>query len=142
MTILLGQAAPPGSTIGIVTPGSLPESRAEVQRGIAWWKAHGYNAKLMPGALGAADWHAGSPEIRARDIQEAFAEWHEWTSSPRSKTLEEVLTGRLAHLGVPILDGLPLGHGATLSTLPLGVQATVDADALTLTIDEPARLGA
>ena len=26
--------------------------------------------------------------------------------------------------------GLPLGHGATLATLPLGVQATVDADAL------------
>jgi muramoyltetrapeptide carboxypeptidase len=34
-----------------------------------------------------------------------------------------------------------LGHGATLSTLPLGVRATVDADALTLTIDEPALLG-
>lgn len=31
-----------------------------------------------------------------------------------------------------------VGHGATLSTLPLGVQATVNADALTLTIDEPA----
>jgi muramoyltetrapeptide carboxypeptidase len=52
-----------------------------------------------------------------------------------------VLTDRLAGLGVPILYGLPLGHGATLSTLPLGVQATVDADALTLTIDEPALVG-
>jgi len=60
------------------------------------------------------------------------------TSSPRSKTLEDVLIGRLAHLGVPVLYGLPLGHGATLSTLPLGVQATLDADAQTLTIDEPA----
>ncbi len=68
----------------------------------------------------------------------AGSEWDEWTSSPRSKTLEEVLTGRLAHLGVPILYGLPLGHGATLATLPLGVQATLDADAQTLTIDEPA----
>ena len=41
-------------------------------------------------------------------------------------------------LGVPVLYGLPLGHGATIATLPLGVRATVDADALTLTIDEPA----
>ena len=312
MTTLLGKAAPAGSTIGIVTPGSPPESRAEVQRGLAWWKERGYQARLMPGALERDDWHAGSPETRARDIQEAFAdpgidaiqtmrggygsaqviplldldriaanpkafiglsditalhaafnriglatfygpsltmvgspsppslstdrllsvlsgettgevpgdpdrltvfaiapgkasgrllggclgdliytigtpwevdldgaifffedvglapirldrallyldqigklrgmrgivvgemagsEWHEWQSSPRTKTLEDVLVDRLGHLGVPILYGLPLGHGATLSTLPLGVEATVDADALTLTIDEPA----
>ena len=39
---------------------------------------------------------------------------------------------------VPVLYGLPVGHGATMATLPLGVQATLDADALTLTIDEPA----
>ena len=68
----------------------------------------------------------------------AGGEWYEWQSSPRSKTTENVLAGRLGHLGVPILYGLPLGHGASLATLPLGVQATVDADALTLTIDEPA----
>jgi muramoyltetrapeptide carboxypeptidase len=37
-----------------------------------------------------------------------------------------------------VLFNLPLGHGAHLSTLPLGVQATVDADARTLTIDEGA----
>jgi muramoyltetrapeptide carboxypeptidase LdcA involved in peptidoglycan recycling len=36
--------------------------------------------------------------------------------------------------------GLPLGHGASLATLPLGVEATVDADSLNLTIDEPALL--
>jgi muramoyltetrapeptide carboxypeptidase len=315
MTSLLGRPAPPGSTIAIVTPGSPAESRAQVQRGLAWWEAHGYHARLMPGALEQADWHAGSPETRARDIQQAFAdpeidaiqtmrggygsaqviplldmdaiaarpkafiglsditalhvafnriglatfygpsltmvgspsppalttermlsvlagattgvvppdqyrlnlialapgrasgrllggclvdfiytigtpwevdldgaifffeevgiapirldrallyleqigklrgvrgivvgemagsEWDEFTSSPRSKTLEEVLTGRLAHLEVPILYGLPLGHGATLATLPLGVEATVDAGALTLTIDEPALVG-
>ena len=43
-----------------------------------------------------------------------------------------------AHRGVPVLYGLPVGHGETLSTLPLGVRATLDADARTLTIDEPA----
>jgi muramoyltetrapeptide carboxypeptidase len=312
MTTHLGKVAPPGSTIAILTPGSPLESRAQLRRGIAWWEEHGYRVRVMPGALEQADWHAGSPETRARDMQEAFAdpeidviqtmrggygsaqviplldleaiaqspkafiglsditalhvafnrlglatfygpsltmvgspappalttdrllsvlagettgvvpadpdrltvmpiapgrasgrlvggclldfiytigtpweidldgaifffeevgmapirldrallyldqigkltglrgivvgelagsEWDEWVSSPRSKTLEDVLADRLGHLGVPILYGLPLGHGATLATLPLGVGATVDADALTLTIDEPA----
>jgi muramoyltetrapeptide carboxypeptidase len=314
MPALHAQAAPPGSTVGVVTPGSPPETRAEVERGIAWWAANGYRVKLMPGALEQDGWHAGSPEIRARDIQAAFAdreidliqamrggygsaqvvplldfdaiaaapkpfiglsditalhaallaraglvtfygpsltmlgpatssltqerflrvlrgettgpvpedrerltvisiapgrasgrlvggclvdfiytigtpwepdldgaifffeetgnapiridrallyleqlgkldgargivvgelagcEWYDWTSAPRTKTLEEVLEGRLAHLGLPVLYGLPLGHGDSLATLPLGVEATLDADKRTLTIDEPALL--
>jgi muramoyltetrapeptide carboxypeptidase len=288
MNGLIAHAAPPGSTIGVVTPGSPPETRAEVQRGIAWWESKGYRVKLMPGALEQDDWHAGSPEVRARDLQAAFVdpeidaiqtmrggygsahvallarvglatfygpsltmfgdpspspftadrflqvlagettgvvpedrdrltvisiaggrasgrlvggclldviytigtawepdldgaifffeecnsapiqidrallhleqigklegvrgivvgelagcEWYEHTSAPRSKTLENVLEDRLGGLGIPVLYGLPLGHGASLATLPLGVGATVDADALTLTIDEPALL--
>jgi muramoyltetrapeptide carboxypeptidase LdcA involved in peptidoglycan recycling len=47
----VARAALPGSTIGVVTPGSPPETRAEVQRGIAWWESKGYRVKLMPGAL-------------------------------------------------------------------------------------------
>ena len=313
VTATIARAAPPGSTIGVVTPGSPPETRAVVERGIAWCESRGYRVRLMPGALEQDDWHGGSPEVRARDLQEAFAdpevdailtmrggygsaqvvplldfdaiaetpkaffglsditalhaallaraglatfygpsltmfgdpsparltverfldvlagdttglvpedrdrltvvsiaggkasgrlvggclvdfiytigtpwepdldgaifffeevgsapiridrallhleqigklagvrgivvgelagcEWYEYTSSPRSKTLEDVLEGRLGGLGVPVLYGLPLGHGPSLATLPLGVQATVDADARTLTIDEPA----
>ena len=309
MDVLIPPAAPPGSTIGVVSPGSPPESRAEVERGIAWWEAQGYRVRLMPGALEQDGWHAGRPEVRARDLQDAFAdpevhaiqtmrggygsaqviplldferiaaapkpfvgmsditalhtallrqaamvtfygpglvtvgqpappalttsrlleviggdaagpvpedpdrltvvsiaggtgqgrlvggclsdlihtlgtpwepdldgaifffeevglapiqidrallhleqigklrgvrgivvgelagcEWHEHTSSPRSKTLEEVLADRLGGLGVPVLYGLPLGHGESLATLPLGVEATVDADVQTLTI--------
>ena len=309
----IAPAAPPGSTIGVVTPASPPETRAEVQRGIAWWESKGYRVKVMPGALEQDGWHAGSPELRARDLQAAFAdpeidaiqtmrggygsaqmiplldfdaiaktpkafvglsditalhaalltragfatfygpsltmfgnpapasltvdrflqvlrgettgqvpedrdrltvvsiaggrasgrlvggclvdfiytigtpwepdlegaifffedcnsapiqidrallyleqvgkleglrgivvgelagcEWYEHTSAPRSKTLEEVLLDRLGGLGIPVLYGLPLGHGASLATIPLGVDATVDADALTLTIDRPA----
>jgi muramoyltetrapeptide carboxypeptidase len=71
---ILARAAPPGSTIGIVSPGSQAESRAEVLRGIAWWEAHGYRVKLAAGALMETDWHAGPPEVRARDLQEAFAD--------------------------------------------------------------------
>ena len=313
MNASVARAAPPGSTIGIVTPGSPPETRAEVRRGIAWWESHGYRVKLMPGALEEDGWHAGSPAVRANDLQFAFAdpeidaiqtmrggygstqviplldfesiaatpklfvglsditalhaallvraglptfygpsltmlgapspspfttdrflrvlagettglvpedrsrltvisiaggratgrlvggnlgafiytlgtpwepdldgtifffedsnnspihidstllyleqvgkfegvrgivvgelagcEWYGFTSSPRSKTLENVLDDRLGALGIPVLYGLPLGHGASLATLPLGVGATVDTDTLTLTIDEPA----
>lgn len=57
---------------------------------------------------------------------------------PRMKSLEEVLEARLAPLAVPALHGLPLGHGKHLATLPLGVTCTLDADARTLTVDEPA----
>ncbi len=313
MSALVGRPAPPGSTIGVVTPGSPPETRADVERGIAWWESQGYRVKLMPSALERDDWHGGSPEVRAADLQTAFAdpevdvvqtmrggygsaqtiplldfeaikktpkafvglsditalhaallaraglatfygpsltmfgqpsppsftserllrvlcgettgpvpedserltvvsiaggkasgrlvggclldfiftigtpwepdldgaifffedsgsapiqidrallyldqlgrfekvrgivvgelagcEWFNFTSAPRSKTLEEVLTGRLGGLGVPVLYNLPLGHGASLATLPLGVEATLDADSRTLTIDEPA----
>jgi muramoyltetrapeptide carboxypeptidase len=57
--------------------------------------------------------------------------------TPRTKSLEDVLEEKLEPLGVPVLYKLPLGHGKHLAAMPLGVQATLDADALTLTIDEP-----
>jgi muramoyltetrapeptide carboxypeptidase len=311
--LVTGRAAGPGSTIGVVTPGSPPETRASVERGIAWWESRGYRVKLLPGVLEQDGWHAGSAEVRASDLQSAFAdpeidviqtlrggygsaqviplldfdaiartpkafvglsditalhaallvragmatfygpglgalgqpspspfttdrllrvlagettgrvpadddrltvvsivggrasgrlvggclvdfiytlgtvwepvldgaifffeecnaapiqidrallyleqsrkfdgvrgivvgelagcEWYEHTSFPRSKTLEDVLVDRLGGLGVPVLYGLPLGHGLTMATLPLGVEATVDADSRTLTIDTPA----
>ena len=74
MNALVARAAPPGSTIGVVTPASPPETRAEVQRGIARWEAQGYRVKLMPGALEQDGWHAGSPEVRASHLQAAFAD--------------------------------------------------------------------
>src|SRR6059058_4817004 len=56
----------------------------------------------------------------------------------RSKSLEDVFHQHLEPLGVPIVFNLPLGHGEQICTIPLGVTATVDADARTLSIDEPA----
>jgi muramoyltetrapeptide carboxypeptidase len=191
---LIARSAPPGSTIGVVTPGSPAETRAEVERGVAWWESKGYRIKLMPEALAQDDWHGGSPEVRAADLQEAFADpevdvvqtmrggygsaqvvplldFDAIAKTPKaffglsditamhaallaragmvtfygpsltmfgSPSPSEFTTERFLNvLGVPVLYDLPLGHGATL---PLGVQATVDADAKTLTIDEPALL--
>ncbi len=58
--------------------------------------------------------------------------------TPRDRSLEDVLERHLIPLGVPVIYPLPLGHGKHLWTIPLGVTATLDADARTLTIDEPA----
>jgi muramoyltetrapeptide carboxypeptidase len=56
----------------------------------------------------------------------------------RSRSMEDVFEHHLEPVGVPIVHNLPLGHGDHLCTIPLGVTATVDADARTLTIDEGA----
>jgi muramoyltetrapeptide carboxypeptidase len=313
--VILAPAAPPGSTIGVATPATPPPRRSDVLRGIEWWEANGYRVKLAPHAQERWRDFAGTPEQRARDLQELFADpevhaiqtmrggygsaevvplldydaitaspkaflgfsditalhcalgrfaglvtfyapsltrlaarpvpplsgdrllrvlrgettgpvpydpdgppvrtiahgrasgrvaggclpdlvhtfltpWEvetegailffevasygptfvdrhlvhlrqagklegvagivvgelpegEWGEGlgpdwPRASTLEDVLEQRLGDLGVPVLYGLPIGHGETLSTLPIGVRATLDADARTLTIDEPA----
>jgi muramoyltetrapeptide carboxypeptidase len=72
----------------------------------------------------------------------ADCEWSDGGGAPWShtKTLEEMLEERLGALGVPVLYPLPFGHGDRFATLPLGVQATLDAGTCSLTIDEPALL--
>jgi len=76
-------------------------------------------AGVVVGELKDCDWSERRPE------------------SPRNRSIEDVLERCLAPLGVPVLYKLPLGHGKHLATIPLGVPATLDADARTLTIDEP-----
>lgn len=46
----------------------------------------------------------------------------------------DVLRDRLTRLGVPVLGGLPAGHGPHPPTIPLGTQATIDTAAGTLTV--------
>jgi muramoyltetrapeptide carboxypeptidase len=47
----------------------------------------------------------------------------------------DVLYDHFIELGVPVLGGLPIGHGPHPLTVPLGVMATLDTAARTLTID-------
>jgi muramoyltetrapeptide carboxypeptidase len=56
----------------------------------------------------------------------------------RSRSMEDVFEHHLEPLGVPIVHNLPLGHGHHLCTIPLGVTATIDADARTLVIEASA----
>lgn len=54
-------------------------------------------------------------------------------------TVVDVLTERLGHLGVPVLGGLPVGHGVGQLTVPMGVPATLDTAAGTLTVSPAVR---
>jgi len=73
---------------------------------------------VLVGDMHQCDWHERRPE---------------W---PRTRSIEDVLELHLEPLGVPVLYKLPLGHGKHLAALPLGVEATLDADARTLTIEQ------
>lgn len=46
----------------------------------------------------------------------------------------DILRDRFAQLGVPILGGLPIGHGKNPIALPIGTRAQLDADAGALTV--------
>jgi len=70
-------------------------------------------------------------DLHQCDWSERRPEW------PRTRSLEDVLELQLEPLGVPVLYKLPLGHGKHLAALPLGVEATLDADARTLVIEQP-----
>ena len=54
------------------------------------------------------------------------------------QTLEDVLKERLLPLGIPVVTGLPFGHVRHNATLPVGVQARLDAEQGDLWIMEPA----
>lgn len=53
---------------------------------------------------------------------------------PGKWSMIEVLEERLSSLGVPVLGGLPIGHGPAPITIPLGTLARLDAGTGVLTI--------
>ena len=53
-------------------------------------------------------------------------------------SLEEILRDRFGGLSVPAISGLSFGHLEQKLVMPIGVQATLDADAGTLHLDEAA----
>ncbi|HEQ60180.1 MAG TPA: LD-carboxypeptidase [Firmicutes bacterium] len=55
----------------------------------------------------------------------------------RSAPLVEVVRDSFGGLNLPVLYNVPFGHIKNIWTLPIGVRATLDADAKTLSLDEP-----
>ncbi|WP_030607802.1 S66 peptidase family protein [Streptomyces fulvoviolaceus] len=60
-----------------------------------------------------------------------------WDGCGPYDALRPVLVDRLGGLGVPVVEGFGFGHCEGASTVPFGVMAELDADAGTLTLDEP-----
>jgi muramoyltetrapeptide carboxypeptidase len=56
---------------------------------------------------------------------------------PGEQTIEEVLADRLGDLGVPVVAGLPFGHGRRNLALPLGARVVLDASARRLSVIGP-----
>jgi len=69
-----------------------------------------------------------------------FGEMNDCIQHPdQGYTIQEILADATADLGITVLFGLPSGHSPKGNlTLPLGVQATIDANRAVLSIDEAA----
>lgn len=61
-----------------------------------------------------------------------------WEDCGPADRVREVLLDRLGPLGVPVVEELGFGHRGSHPTVPLGVPATLDADAAVLTFEVPA----
>ncbi|MEU9169628.1 LD-carboxypeptidase [Streptomyces sp. NPDC048420] len=61
-----------------------------------------------------------------------------WAGCGPYGVLRAVLADRLGPLGVPVVEEFGFGHCEGALTMPFGVAAELDADAGTLTLDEPA----
>jgi muramoyltetrapeptide carboxypeptidase len=62
----------------------------------------------------------------------------DWSGCEPERTVRAVLADRLGPLGVPVAWGLAFGHMSPQPVIPLGVPATLDTHAGTLTFHEPA----
>jgi muramoyltetrapeptide carboxypeptidase len=61
-----------------------------------------------------------------------------WTGCGEPAAVHAVLADLLGGLGIPMVWELGFGHVPAQLTIPLGIEATLDADAGTLTLTEPA----
>lgn len=61
-----------------------------------------------------------------------------WTGCGTHEEIRDVMTDLLVGLGLPVLWELGFGHCPDQLTIPLGAQATLDADQGTVTLTEPA----
>jgi muramoyltetrapeptide carboxypeptidase len=59
-----------------------------------------------------------------------------WSGGNGELSAEDIVEEVLGPLGVPLIMGLPIGHGKHHATVPIGAYATLDADAGTLVVDE------
>jgi muramoyltetrapeptide carboxypeptidase len=132
---------------------------ATMNHGSATGMVVGGNLSLLAACLGAAPPPPEGAIVLLEDIQEEpyqidrmvtqllRAGWFtgvagialgSWTGCGTPERVYAVLSDLLGGLGVPMVWELGFGHVPAQLTVPLGVEATLDADAGTLTLTEPA----
>lgn len=143
VTDLLSQLCPetvvPGSADGVLTGGNLALLAADLgtpfagsaRGGIVLLEDVGedtYQVDRILTQLLRAGWFDGVAGI----VIGAFTECNDPVE------LDFVMAARLAPLGVPMVRHVDIGHTDSTGTMPLGVRATLDADAGTLMLADPA----
>lgn len=59
-----------------------------------------------------------------------------WSGGIAELSTEDIVEELLGPVGVPLIFGLPIGHGKHHATVPFGAMATLDADSGTLIVEE------
>jgi muramoyltetrapeptide carboxypeptidase LdcA involved in peptidoglycan recycling len=76
------------------------------------------------------DWHLDSILVAGVALGQ-FTDCEEEDPGP---TVPEILLDHFGELGIPVLGGLPVGHGDQQTAVALGVPAVLDAGTGTLTV--------
>ncbi|MEL6382214.1 MAG: LD-carboxypeptidase [Cyanobacteria bacterium J06626_18] len=114
-THLLGTVHEPQLEGAILAIEDVTEAPYRIDRMLTHWRMLGKLAKVKGIAIGR------------------FSQCEPPANVP-SFSVEEVLRDRLADLNIPIVADLPFGHDGVNATLPVGVSATLNGDAGTLTV--------
>jgi muramoyltetrapeptide carboxypeptidase len=118
-THLIGTRLMPPLEGTILVLEDVGESPYRIERMLTHWRLSGALQKLAGigfGRFSDCD-DASDPEAEAD------------TAAGRRFSLDQVLKERTADLGIPVVVGLPVGHGPGNAALPLGVRACLDGDA-------------
>jgi muramoyltetrapeptide carboxypeptidase len=113
-THLLGTRHLPALDGAILILEDVGEAPYRIERMLTHWRLCGALQRL--GGIGFGSFE-GCEEADARAEEPA----------ERRFSLEQVLRERTLDLGIPVLAGLPVGHGCGNAALPLGVRARLDA---------------
>jgi muramoyltetrapeptide carboxypeptidase len=68
----------------------------------------------------------------------AFGKFTKTEDEGNTFSIEEIIRQRCANLGIPVVGGLMIGHIADKTTVPIGIEAELNADAGTLELLESA----
>ncbi|MGW5862990.1 S66 peptidase family protein [Streptomyces sp. NPDC055239] len=135
-----GTALVPGRARGVTLGGCLsllasdigaPGGRASARGGLLFLEDIGEEPYRLDGYLTQlvrAGWLEGVNGIALGS----------WVNCDPYETVRELLLDRLGGLGVPIVEEFGFGHCDGALTIPFGVAAELDVEAVTLTLDVPA----